>query len=172
MTVLAHSGSGYGWGGPLEPWEIHPTLVHFPIAFLLGAVVLDIYAWLRGRPPARVVRGLLLVGVLTGLLTAAAGLLAFFTLPGTHTEQAHDLMYWHLGVQAAALVLFAIAWGFWRNADGTSPPAGARLVALLGADLLLVGSALGGYIVYHGGAGIESKLMAPQLHEHGGEMRN
>lgn len=31
------------------PWEAHPATVHFPIAFLLGAVALDLYAWWGGR---------------------------------------------------------------------------------------------------------------------------
>jgi hypothetical protein len=30
----------------------------------------------------------------------------------------------------------------------------------------VIGSALGGYIVYHGGAGIEAALMKPGMHEH------
>src|SRR5690348_16243428 len=34
----------------MEPWEIHPALVHFPIAFLLGAVAYDLDAWRRGDP--------------------------------------------------------------------------------------------------------------------------
>ena len=51
----------------MEPWEYHPALVHFPIAFLIGAVLLDLYAWRRGEPaPARVATGLLLAGVATG----------------------------------------------------------------------------------------------------------
>lgn len=172
MTLLAHAEGGHGWGGPFEPWEIHPALNHLPIALLLAGVALDLYAWWRGRPDsAQVATGLLVAGVLTGALTALAGLLAFFTVPG-HTEEAHRLMYWHLGIQAAALLLFA--WPAWqRRRNWAAPPTRAgRLVACLAAVLLLVGSGVGGYLVYHGGAGVDPQLLAPEVrHGHSPEER-
>jgi uncharacterized membrane protein len=168
---FSHAQSRNGWGGPIEPWEIHPALNHLPIAFLLGGVALDLYSWLRRRPDlAKVATGLLVAGVLTGILAGLAGLLAFFTVPG-HTEEAHRLMFWHMGLQAAALLLFAWpAWKRWRN-WALPPSAAVRLTACLAGVLLLVGSAVGGYIVYHGGAGIVPELLAPELrggHPHSG----
>jgi uncharacterized membrane protein len=86
MVLLAHSEGGHGWGGLFQPWEIHPALNHLPIALLLGGVILDLWAWGRGRPAlAQVATGMLVAGVLTGVLTALAGLLAYFTVPA-HTE--------------------------------------------------------------------------------------
>jgi uncharacterized membrane protein len=157
-------------GNPImAPWELHPALVHFPIAFLLGGVVLDLYAWAAGRPDlARIATGLLIAGVLVGLVTGAAGVLALYTMPDTHTEQAHDLMYWHLGLQLGAVVLFAVsAWLRWRSGAGV----GARLLGWVAAAVLVVGSWLGGYIVYHGAAGIDPELTNHELrhghhHEH------
>jgi len=165
MIPFAQLGSDYGWGGPFELWEIHPALNHLPIAFLLGGVVLDLYAWWRRRPTiAQVATGLLLAGVLSGLLAALAGVLAFFTVPA-HTDEAHRLMFWHMGTQAAAMVLFiAVAWGRWRNWF-VPPSAVVRFVECFAALLLLVGSGLGGYLVYHGGAGIDPKLLAPAVRE-------
>ncbi len=171
MILVAQSEADYSWGGPFEPWEIHPALNHLPIAFLLGGVVLDLYAWWRGQPSlAQVATGLLLAGVLTGILAALAGVLAFFTVPG-HTGEAHGLMFWHMGVQATSLLLFImVVWPRWRK--WTLPPTMAvRVVASLAAVLLLVGSGLGGYLVYHGGAGIDPKLLIPEVrqsHSHGG----
>lgn len=165
MIPLAQGESAYGWEGLFEPWEIHPALNHLPIAFLLGGVVLDLYAWWRGRPAlAQVATGLLVAGVLTGLLAILAGVLAFFTVPA-HTDEAHRLMFWHMGIQAASMLLFIpVAWKRWRN-WALPPPAASRLVAFVAALLLLVGSGLGGYIVYHGGAGIDPQLLAPELRE-------
>jgi uncharacterized membrane protein len=165
MVVVAHAGEGYGWGGVIEPWEIHPMLVHFPIAFLLGGVALDLYA---GRRPERLglvrtATGLLVAGVLTGVAAALAGVWAFFVVPA-HTDEAHRLMYWHLGVQLAALVLFGyVAWVRWRDRAG-APTRAARVAGWVGALALTVGSGIGGYIVYHGGAGVEPRLLAPDLH--------
>lgn len=165
MALLAHSESGYGWGGPFEPWEIHPALNHMPIAFLLGGVVLDLYAWIRGRPTlAPIVTGLLLAGVITGALAGLAGLLAFFTVPA-HTDEAHRLMFWHLGVQATSLVLFTgPTWKRRRN-RAAIPSAANRLVLCVAAMLLIIGSSIGGYIVYHGGAGVDPRLLAPEVRQ-------
>jgi uncharacterized membrane protein len=171
MAIIAHGETGYGWGGVIEPWEIHPMLVHFPIAFLLGGVALDLYAGWRGREDlARTATGLLIAGWLTGVAAALAGVWTFFVVPA-HTDEAHRLMYWHLGVQSAALVLFGYAaWVRWRG-PARAPTTAARVAGWVGALALTVGSGIGGYIVYHGGAGVEPRLLAPDLrggHPHGG----
>ncbi|WP_425399054.1 DUF2231 domain-containing protein [Aeoliella sp.] len=171
LAILAHTEGGYGWGSPFEPWEFHPALNHLPIAFLLGGVAVDLYAWWRGRPNlSSVVTGLLVAGVLTGGLAWLSGVLALFTVPA-HTEEAHWLMYWHAGVQTIVLAMFAwVAWKRWRKTT-SSPWALGRVLGWIGAALLLVGSGLGGYIVYHGGAGIDPQLLTPEVrqsHTHGG----
>lgn len=149
MLVLAHSESGYRGGGLVELWEIHPALTHFPIAFLMAGVVLDVYAWWRGKPSLeQVATGLLVAGFLTGVLAALAGVLAFFTVPA-HTEAAHRLMYWHMGIQAGALLLFA--WPIWQRWRSWSAAPHTRVAASFAALLLLIGSGIGGYVVYHGG---------------------
>ncbi len=155
----------------IEPWEVHPMLVHYPIAFLLSAVLLDLIAWRWPHPRiAWAVRGLLLVGVGSGFLAALAGLLAFMTIP-SHTEEAHTLMFWHMGVQAFALALFGcLAWLSWHR----SPEPlnlGSRALGWGAALVLAIGSGIGGYIVYHGGAGIDPTLLAAEIregHTHGG----
>ena len=170
MCLFAQSTDGIGTNGFLTPWEIHPALVHFPIAFLLGGVVLDLYAWASGRIALeQTATGLLIAGVVAGLIAGLTGLLAFLTMPMTHTQQAHDLIYWHLGIQLGAVVLFAVcAWLRWRSWS-IAPGAETRLIGWIGAIVLLVGSWLGGFIVYHGGAGIDSELLSPNV-MHGSSM--
>lgn len=166
MILFAHSEGGHGWGGPIEPWELHPMLVHFPIAFLLGGVAVSLYARWRGRPALEQTATVLLIaGVLSGVVTALAGLLALYTVPDSHTEEAHYLMGWHLWLQAASLVLFACAaWLRWRARD--APPGFAvRAVGWVAAVVLVIGSGVSGYTVYHGGAGIDAALMKPGLHK-------
>jgi uncharacterized membrane protein len=150
----------------VEPWEYHPALVHFPIAFLLGAVLLDLYAWHRGDlASARVATGLLLAGVATGALAAAAGVLAFYTGPASHTEESGKLIWWHVGAAVTQFVLFAlVALVRWRK-QPAQPPAWMRVVGLIAAGVLLFAGYEGGYIVYHGGSGVEPNLLAPELRE-------
>jgi uncharacterized membrane protein len=167
IPLFAHaagSTGGYGDNWLFTPWEIHPATVHFPIAFLIGGVLLDLWAMRRpGSGLARIATGLLVTGVITGLFVGLAGLLAFFTLPESHTEASHNAMYWHLGIQVVALLLFAgVCWARWGAAV---PGIGARVVGWVATVLLVVGSAFGGWIVYHGGAGIDADLMRPHLHE-------
>src|SRR5262249_38759918 len=108
---------------------------------------------------------LFLAGIVTGLLAGAAGLVAFFTVPDTHTELAHQFMYWHLGFMVVSLLIFsALTGGGWRKWQ-TLPGARSRFFLWLGTLLLVVGAAFGGHIVYHGGTGIEADLMKPGLHE-------
>jgi len=160
----------YWWSRLIEPWEIHPALNHLPIAFLLAGVALDLYGWWCGQPGAHFAATRLLVGgVITGVLAALAGVLAFFTVPG-HTDEAHQLMYLHAGIQAAAMILFAwLAWTRWWN-WAAPPTVSARIVACLAATVLLIGSGAGGYLVYHGGVGVDPEILAPELrhgHSHG-----
>lgn len=155
-------------------WEIHPMLVHFPIALLLTGVAAELLA--RKRPTlTRPAAGLLVAGAVLGWLAATAGLLSFYTVPA-HTDQAHTLMWWHLGFAVASLVLFTwVCVKRWKA--GASSASGSQLAAeSFGALLLLITGYLGGAIVYHGGAGIAPELLSPEIregHSHdGGHGRN
>ncbi len=172
-TLIFAHGTGHGWGGPIEPWEFHPMLIHFPIAFLLSGVVVGLSAWWRGQLSAeRLATGLFTAGVLSGVVTAGAGLLAMYTAPD-NTAMAERLMPVHLWVQVAALVLFAVvSWLRWRAWD-TAPGLPTRILGWVAAVVLIVGSGIGGYMVYHAGAAIEPRLLAPSMqeghHHSGGE---
>ncbi|MDL5054129.1 DUF2231 domain-containing protein [Oscillatoria laete-virens NRMC-F 0139] len=158
----------------MKPWELHPALVHFPIAFLLGAIVLDLYAWVRARNELkRVVYGLLIAGVVSGVVAALAGILAYFTIPN-HTQSAHDMMSRHIWLQATAVALFTVnAIIRWRNSSDEVPTA-ARLIGVIAASVLIWGSSIGGEMVYRAGTGIDPKALAPfdKQHSHDGEEHN
>lgn len=145
-------------------WEIHPALVHFPIAFLLGGVALDLYGYGRRSEPA--VAGatyLLIAGLVTAAVAAVAGVVAFYTMPGNHTEEAHRLIYRHIGTNVVSVVLFALVCAArWRRPSVVSPL--VRWVGVAAAAFLIVGAAIGGRIVYHGGMGVEPSILKPNIH--------
>jgi uncharacterized membrane protein len=147
----------------MHPWEIHPALIHFPIAFLLGGLLIDLYARIRPRESlTRVASGLLVAGVVSGLVAAGAGLVSYYTVPA-HTEAAHEQMDAHMVLAGAALGLFAlVAVGRWMRR--TKPAGAATLVGGMAASALLVSAAmLGGKTVYQGGAGVDPQILAPAI---------
>src|SRR5262249_6476624 len=116
----------------MHPWELHPALMHFPIAFLLGGLLIDLVA--RIRP-----RDLLIAGVVSGVVAAAAGAISYFTVPA-HTEAAHEQMDAHFALASAALVLFAlVALARWRQR--TQPASAVALSGGVMASALLIGAA-------------------------------
>ncbi len=155
----------------MELWEIHPSLVHFPIALLIAGLCTDFYARARRNVNAgHVGTGLYIAGVVAGLVTGLAGLLAFYTVPSAHTEQAHDQVIWHLGLALTSVVLFAlVAWVRWRGWREL-PSGGSLVVGLVAVCLLIAAGYLGGHIVYHGAMGVEPDLLSSRLtkHHHGG----
>ena len=103
-----------------SPWEVHPALVHFPIAFLLAGVTLDFFAWWRLRRPesppevaagllflTQLASGLLIAGVLTGVLALLTGFVAYVTVP-LYMANADIVLNWHLGVTLSSLTLFGL----------------------------------------------------------------
>jgi uncharacterized membrane protein len=150
----------------MELWEIHPALVHFPIAFLVGAVALDLYSWrtIPERHLERTVTGLYITGVATGILAALAGVLAFYTTPMTFTEEAGSKIWWHIGTAAPAVIAFAII-AFIRWRSPTASPAWTRVLALAAVISLGIAGYVGGNMVYQGGMGIEPSLMSNELRE-------
>jgi uncharacterized membrane protein len=138
----------------IAPWELHPILVNFPVAFLFSGAVMELVAWRRPRKLfTRVAAGLLVAGVVTGWLAALAGLLAYWTVP--HAADAHLMMNWHLAMATIMLLWFtAIAVVRWR--DRLQPAGFVGRTLVVGAlGLLLVAGSLGGRLVYRYGVGVD-----------------
>ncbi len=128
---------------------IHPMLIAFPIAFLVGAFVCDVVgvifdssgwwtfgAWLAAS------------GIVTGLVAAIPGVIDYiYTIPPGSSAKKRATM--HMIVNVAAITLFAIAWIMRGGAATASEPAwlivGIELIAL---GLLTSGGWMGGTLVY------------------------
>lgn len=160
--------------------NIHPLLVHFPIAFLSAFFVLDMLGSLAKKPHWRAVAGwLLYLGTVAAAFTVTAGLIAASTV--AHSEEVHAIMerHEHFGVSVLTL---ATLLSIWRIKTGGVIQGGANsfflvLAALLCA-LMVLGADLGGLMVYHYGVAVKA-AMAPvpdsgdmHLHDHGMHMHN
>lgn len=149
----------------LELWEFHPMLVHFPIAFLLGAVGVFLFNTRKKNLQLnQVANGMLVAGVLFGWLAAIAGGLAWFTVPA-HTEWGHVLMYWHIGFALSILVLFTSMAFYLFRTRTELPGKNTTILLVLATILLVVTGHLGASLVFREGAGVDPKILAPEIRD-------
>lgn len=144
----------------MKPWELHPGLVHFPVAFLIAGVAVDIYATMKRRDAlARIGAGLLVAGVATGWIGALTGILAWFTAP--RPAELHPLMYWHPALAALSMLCFTpLAISRWRRRSLVATPAKDGWGAFA-AMLMLAAAYLGGHLVYRVGTGVAGPAAGP-----------
>jgi predicted CXXCH cytochrome family protein len=144
----------------MRPWEIHPALVHFPVALLLSAALLEVYAtWKRRENVARVAVGVLLGGVAAGWAASLAGWLAWATAPRVY--EINPLMRIHpltaLAAMGAFTLLAVLRWRS-RSTVASMP----KVLSIVAASLLITGAAYtGGHLVYRGATGITGRPDAP-----------
>lgn len=134
---------------------IHPILVSFPIAFLIGTFVFDLIAkfsenksfWQTGYY-------LEIAGIVLGLIAAVPGLIDYiFTVPPKSSAKARGLK--HALVNVSHLFLFFIAFMIRRNED-----ANMNLVLILeaiGVVLIFIAGWLGGTLVYRNQIGVDPR---------------
>ncbi len=129
----------------------HPThamFIHFPVAFYVGALSLDVLSRLGRFPPAPLAATWLLLGAFAGTaLAIPTGLLDWLAMvPGSRKRRWATR---HMLVQVAALVVFVVdAVVRW---SGRGRPRASLVwigVELVGVLVLLVGQWLGGVLVY------------------------
>jgi uncharacterized membrane protein len=132
--------------------DLHPLLVHFPVALLTFGVCADLIAVVRKNPAAVVVGWWAqLAGTAGILLSAASGLLA----KGRIAEAAVlDLLATHEQLAFVTAGAFAGLF-FWRVGSRGRPLSGLYLVCLVAALALVWGTAwFGGELVYRHGIGV------------------
>jgi uncharacterized membrane protein len=132
---------------------IHPMLVVFPIAFLVGALATDLAFWRTGDHFwALASEWLLAAGVIMGALAAVAGLIEFIAIRRVRSLAAG----WVHFLGNAAAILIAL-WNLLRRLGGDPSamvvPYGIVLSAIVVA-LFLVTGWLGGELVFRHRIGI------------------
>jgi uncharacterized membrane protein len=146
--------------------NLHPLMVHFPIALVTMSAFFHVVAIAtRGKPFSRnfaiLAHTLLWLSALSVLPTVFLGWQAYNSV--THDDASHAAMLihrnWALGT-SVVLILLA-SWDVWRNKID-SPPVWWFVVAVIGAwSMVAITAWHGGELVYRHGLGVMS-LPEPQ----------
>ncbi len=138
--------------------NIHPLLVHFPIALLSCFFLLDFFGTMFKKTLWRdIAGGLLYLGTFFAVFTVIAGFMAEESVP--HGGNVHEIMERHemLGISVLSLAALLSIWRW--LARGRIKGEANILYLLLSAVLcvlLALGADLGGLMVYKYGVAVEA----------------
>ena len=135
--------------------NIHPMVVHFPIAFLVGAALFYFLAWIFPLPSlAMTAFSLLILGAISAAAAVGTGLYAEEGVMVSRSVRAH-LLETHEGLMITTLSL-SVALTVWTVATRPFPERGRLIFALAFLGLLIVmalGADYGARMVYDYNAG-------------------
>ncbi len=148
--------------------NLHPLLVHFPIAFLSAFFALDLVGTLARKAHWRTAASwLLYFGTVATVFTVISGFMAADSV--AHGENVHGLME-RLEQLGVAVLVVAVLLSVWRIAGGGVIQGAANgfflaSTALLCA-LLALSADLGGLMVYKYGIGVQAVKQPEDGHVH------
>lgn len=125
---------------------IHPMLVAFPVAFLVGAVGFDLVGYFKDSASLWTTGGYLaLAGIATAVLAAVPGLIDYwYTVPPRSSARKRATI--HMVVNLSAVALFALA-ALLRGGPSQPPAILHIVIAVVALASLSVGGWLGGELV-------------------------
>ncbi|WP_168175380.1 DUF2231 domain-containing protein [Methylocaldum sp. 14B] len=152
-----------------EMANIHPLLVHFPIALLNAFVAMELLGLLLAKKELRTAASwMLYLGTLGALAAVAAGLWAASTLP--HNEEVHEIMARHR-TYGLTVLSFAIILSLWRMIAGSAISKIGQFFQLLFGVIMVgtmtFGADLGGLMVYKYGVGTKAACPPQEPHPSG-----
>jgi len=135
---------------------IHPALIPFPFAFLVGAFVFDAAGRFAGEPTLWTTGShLAAAGIVTALGAAVPGFIDYlYTVPPRSTGKSRATR--HLIVNLTAVVLVAIAWIMRRDMPN-GPNAWILSLELIAVGLLTAGGWMGGVLVNRNQIGVDHR---------------
>ncbi len=135
---------------------IHPMLIPFPLAFLVGTLVSDLGAALFGFEDLLLVAWYIApAGITMGAVAAVPGLIDLVrTVPPRSTGRRRGIR--HMVVNATALLLFLLAW-ILRGGPGVAVETAIVGIEGAGAALLLAGGWMGGTLAYRNQIGVDHR---------------
>jgi predicted heme/steroid binding protein/uncharacterized membrane protein len=130
---------------PMARRHIHPMVVHFPIAFLMGASLFALLRFFFARPAyGHVADALLLLGAFSSLFGIATGLLTWWI-----NYRLRVTLYIKRKIQLSILlVLFEAVLLLWRNLNPETLSRESGPVYLI---LMLLLTPIVGFLGYYGG---------------------
>ena len=135
---------------------IHPALIAFPFAFLIGAFAFDAAGMLLDRPTLWTTAAYLaLAGIGAALVAAIPGFIDyFFTVPPNSSGKRRATK--HMLLNLSAVALFALAWVL--RGDAVSRPELLHvLLEAAGAGLLTIGGWMGGTLAFRNQIGVDHR---------------
>lgn len=155
--------------GLREMMNVHPLVVHFPIALLSCFFLLDVLAGLfRSRQLSFVAGWFLALGTLGAIAAAAMGLQAALTVP--HPPEVHEIIDHHryFALNTVVLAVILLLWRLLNRARFSLP---GRVVYLLLAGFMVVNllfaADYGGLMVYRYGVAVKAAKIQAAGHRHG-----
>jgi uncharacterized membrane protein len=147
--------------------NIHPLLVHFPIAFLSAFFALDLVGTLAKKTQWRIAASwLLYFGTVATVFTVISGFMAADSV--AHGDNVHDLME-RLEQIGIVVLIIAVLLSIWRIASGGLIRGAANgfflTLTVLLCGLMVWGSDLGGLMVYKYGVGVEAVKQPEDEHD-------
>lgn len=144
--------------------NVHPMLVHFPIAFFLGAVAMEGLAVFRHERFHVVATWMLYLGTLSALVTAPTGFVAMNSIAAAESGGPdHEFIHVHRNWMVAVTLLGTSlsAYLVWITRRGTWASHRWALfsgLVLLGA-LVILGADRGARLVFAFGVGVNSEVI-------------
>jgi uncharacterized membrane protein len=142
---------------PMELHELHPMLVHMPLALLPAAALVDVAAASADSRPRRYLldaagRKLWWAGVGAAALAGVAGMAASQEVRADD-PRARDAMWLH-GIGNLGILLAGIGLASWRTTHRVSPVSAVLGASAVGASIYTAW--LGGELVYTHGIGVKA----------------
>ena len=132
--------------------EVHPSIVHYPLALLPAAVAADLLGRVTGSETLRGIgRVLMPVAAASAAVSAVTGLVAQEEVAAEGVAQ--DLLVTHRNLNIS-LVTLSTALAAWRLRS-ERPSAGYLALALAGLGAMSYSAYLGGKMVYEHGVGVK-----------------
>jgi len=150
--------------------NVHPLIVHFPIAFIVAFFLVDLIgSIIRKDNWRKLAGGLLYLGTIAAAAAVFAGFLAAASVE--HGDNVHLILERHKNFGISVLSL-SVVLSIWRLLSGGVIKGVSNIVFLLFAALLniliMLGADLGGLMVYKHGVAVEAveETMIDYFHEH------